>query len=44
VEHMFNTFLHSIAWHSGTKLVNMVGLPIVVIFVAYGAYKLYRRM
>lgn len=43
MEHLFQTFLHSIAWHSGTKLVHTLGLPVVVVFVLYGVYKLIKQ-
>ena len=36
---LFNTFLHSIAWHTGGKLVNMFFVPILLCFIAYGIYK-----
>lgn len=39
MDHLFQTFLHSIAWHSGTQLVHMMGLPLVAAFVVYGIYK-----
>lgn len=36
---LFNTFLHSIAWHTGGKLVNMFFIPILLCFIGYGIYK-----
>jgi len=36
---LFHTFLHSIAWHTGGKLVNVFFVPILLCFIAYGIYK-----
>lgn len=43
MEHLFNTFMHSVAWHAGTNFAHMAGVPLVGIFVAYGLYRLYKK-
>lgn len=43
MDHLFNTFLHAIAWRSGSMLVHMIGLPVIIIFVGYGLYRFLRR-
>lgn len=42
MDHLFNTFMHSVAWHSGTMFVKMLGPVAVIFFVCYGIYK-YKR-
>ena len=43
MDHLLNTFMHSVAWHAGTNFAHMVGLPLVVIFVVYGIYKFIKK-
>lgn len=43
MDHLFNTFMHSIAWHAGTNFAHMFGLPLVGIFVVYGCYKYFKK-
>lgn len=47
MDHLFNTFMHSVAWHAGTNFSHMLGLPLIAVFLVYGIYKLlfksYRR-
>jgi len=43
VDHLLNTFLHAVAWHGGSMFAHMLGLPIVIIFVGYGLYRILRR-
>lgn len=42
LDNLLNTFLHSIAWHTGTKAVSMFWVPLLVLFIGYGLYKLYK--
>ena len=41
MEHLFNTFLHSLAWHSGATLAHYIGLPCAAVFIIYGFYKFF---
>lgn len=43
MEHLYQTFLHSVAWHAGTNFANSIGMPIMFIFIGYGVYKVLRR-
>lgn len=40
---LLNTFMHSMAWHTGTKVANMFWVPIAIILIGYGIYKFTKK-
>jgi len=42
MDNLLNTFAHSLAWHTGTKVANMFWIPLAIIFVGYGCYKFWK--
>jgi len=36
MDNLLNTFAHSLAWHTGTKVANMFWVPLAIIFIGYG--------
>ncbi|WP_346354078.1 hypothetical protein [Azotosporobacter soli] len=43
MQHMMDGFvqkvMHSMAWHTGAKLTNLLFVPIVIALVGYGIYR-----